>query len=45
MLILTGPSGSAKTALLRVLANELGFSIMEWINPAAVVWKDANGIF
>ncbi|KAI9092708.1 Rad17 cell cycle checkpoint protein-domain-containing protein [Phlyctochytrium arcticum] len=30
---LTGPSGAGKTAVIRALAKEMGFEIMEWSNP------------
>ncbi|ORX85317.1 P-loop containing nucleoside triphosphate hydrolase protein [Anaeromyces robustus] len=33
LLILTGPTGSGKTATLRVLAEELNIEIVEWTNP------------
>ncbi|KAJ3212820.1 Cell cycle checkpoint protein rad17 [Dinochytrium kinnereticum] len=33
ILVLTGPSGSGKTATLRMLAAEMGFDVLEWINP------------
>ncbi|KAG0201304.1 Cell cycle checkpoint protein rad17 [Mortierella sp. GBA30] len=32
ILVLTGPAGSGKTAVLRALAQEMGIRIMEWIN-------------
>lgn len=32
MLILTGPAGSGKTTVLRMLAKEMGLHIVEWIN-------------
>ncbi|CAG0886112.1 unnamed protein product [Cyprideis torosa] len=32
-LLLTGPSGSAKTTTLRVLCREKGISLIEWDNP------------
>ncbi|XP_034487386.1 cell cycle checkpoint protein RAD17 [Drosophila innubila] len=31
--LLTGPAGSGKTATLRVLAQEFGYELQEWINP------------
>ncbi|KAH8360158.1 hypothetical protein KR093_011093, partial [Drosophila rubida] len=31
--LLTGPAGSGKTATLRVLAQEFGYALHEWINP------------
>ncbi|KAJ3084411.1 Cell cycle checkpoint protein rad17 [Quaeritorhiza haematococci] len=36
LLILTGPSGSGKTAVVRMLSMELGFEIVEWVNPINV---------
>ena len=33
MLLLTGPPGCGKTACLHVLSKEMGFSILEWVNP------------
>ncbi|KAG0285296.1 Cell cycle checkpoint protein rad17 [Linnemannia gamsii] len=33
ILVLTGPAGSGKTAVLRNLAKEMGLHIVEWINP------------
>ncbi|KAI0027661.1 Rad17 cell cycle checkpoint protein-domain-containing protein [Vararia minispora EC-137] len=32
LLVLTGPSGAGKTATLRVLSGEMGFSVIEWIS-------------
>ena len=32
MLVLSGPSGSGKTTVVRMLAQELGLTIMEWVN-------------
>ncbi|KAI0794827.1 Rad17 cell cycle checkpoint protein-domain-containing protein [Abortiporus biennis] len=32
ILVLTGPAGSAKTATLRVLAEEMNFDMLEWRN-------------
>lgn len=31
--LLTGPAGCGKTATLRVLAQEMGYELQEWINP------------
>eukprot|EP00126_Sphaerothecum_destruens_P006433 Sdes_comp19348_c0_seq1m10576 len=31
--LLSGPSGSCKSALVKVLSREDGFEILEWINP------------
>ncbi|XP_060645500.1 cell cycle checkpoint protein RAD17 [Drosophila nasuta] len=31
--LITGPAGSGKTATLRVLAQEFGYALQEWINP------------
>lgn len=36
ILLLNGPSGCGKTTTLKVLANEFGFSISEWITPVDV---------
>ncbi|RUS31460.1 Rad17 cell cycle checkpoint protein-domain-containing protein [Jimgerdemannia flammicorona] len=33
LLILTGPAGSGKTAVLRMLSMEMNFEIIEWSNP------------
>ncbi|KAJ3047376.1 Cell cycle checkpoint protein rad17 [Rhizophlyctis rosea] len=33
ILVLTGPSGAGKTAVVHMLANELGCDILEWLNP------------
>jgi broad-specificity NMP kinase len=32
ILILTGPAGSGKTTVLRMLAKEMDLNIVEWIN-------------
>ncbi|RKP05095.1 Rad17 cell cycle checkpoint protein-domain-containing protein [Thamnocephalis sphaerospora] len=34
LLVLTGPSGSGRTATIRALARELNVEVQEWINPA-----------
>ncbi|KAJ3136641.1 Cell cycle checkpoint protein rad17 [Geranomyces variabilis] len=33
VLVLSGPSGAGKTALIQMLANELRYDILEWNNP------------
>ncbi|KAJ3178162.1 Cell cycle checkpoint protein rad17 [Geranomyces variabilis] len=33
VLVLTGPSGAGKTAVIQMLANELRYEILEWNNP------------
>lgn len=33
ILLLTGPSGSGKSAGIKILAKEFGYSITEWITP------------
>ena len=43
LLILTGPSGCAKTATVSVLAAEMKFDIIEWINPAGFKRVDVEG--
>ncbi|KAL1511466.1 hypothetical protein AB1Y20_006264 [Prymnesium parvum] len=35
MLVLSGPPGSGKSTMLRVLARELGFELCEWVEPRA----------
>ena len=43
LLVLTGPAGSGKSAVLRVLADELGFETCEWVEPrAASRWQDED---
>lgn len=36
IVLLSGPAGSAKTATLRCLAAEQGFTICEWVNPVSL---------
>ena len=38
MLVLSGPPGSGKSAMLRVLAKELDFEVCEWIEPRTQAW-------
>ena len=33
MLVLSGPTGSGKSAMLQVLAQELQFEVCEWLEP------------
>lgn len=42
MLIITGPCGAGKTAMIKVLANELGAELCEWTDPCQYIWKDAD---
>ena len=43
MLLLSGPPGCGKTATVHALSQELGFSVLEWVNPsnegANVTWN------
>ncbi|KJE95562.1 hypothetical protein CAOG_06005 [Capsaspora owczarzaki ATCC 30864] len=39
VLLLTGPPGAGKTALIRSLASSLRFEICEWVNPVRESWK------
>lgn len=34
MLLLSGPPGCGKMATLHALAQDMGFSVLEWINPS-----------
>ena len=43
LLVLSGPPGAGKSAVLRVLAEELGFETCEWLEPRALSWDDADG--
>lgn len=44
LLILSGPPGCGKTQAVRLLAEELGYDISEWIPPASVSWKESRYI-
>ncbi|KAK6641709.1 hypothetical protein RUM44_013424 [Polyplax serrata] len=35
ILLITGPPGSGKTVTLKLVADEKGFSVMEWITPVS----------
>ncbi|KAL8598637.1 hypothetical protein ACOMHN_013520 [Nucella lapillus] len=35
VLVLTGPPGSGKTAVVRTVAEDLGLAVQEWTNPSA----------
>eukprot|EP00908_Phaeocystis_cordata_P009483 Transcript_20263.p1 GENE.Transcript_20263~~Transcript_20263.p1 ORF type:complete len:641 (+),score=165.34 Transcript_20263:1-1923(+) len=39
MLVLSGPTGSGKSAMLRVLADELHFEVCEWLEPRSDPWN------
>ncbi|PIA18588.1 Rad17-domain-containing protein [Coemansia reversa NRRL 1564] len=41
ILVLEGPAGSCKSTCVRVLADELGLEIVEWINPLSGRLSDA----
>ena len=34
MLLLSGPPGCGKTATIHALAEDMDFSILEWVNPS-----------
>ncbi|KAJ7993760.1 hypothetical protein DPEC_G00258030 [Dallia pectoralis] len=36
ILLLTGPSGCGKSATVKVLAQQLGYSVQEWANPSSL---------
>ena len=38
VLVLSGPTGAGKSALIRVLADELGFELAEWQSPNGHSW-------
>ena len=43
ILVLTGPAGTAKTATMHVLSNELGFDILEWRNTMDEQFSRSDG--
>ena len=44
LLVLSGPPGSGKSTMLRVIATELGFETCEWVDPRSLSWEeDASG--
>ena len=43
ILIVTGPAGAGKTALVRVVGAEMGYQVSEWLNPARHVWSSEAG--
>ena len=42
LLVITGPPGSGKSTVLRVLADELGYETCEWIEPRGLSWDDSS---
>ena len=43
-LVLTGAAGTAKTATLRVLSNDLKFDIIEWRNGADEIYRGGDSL-
>ncbi|XP_030376222.1 cell cycle checkpoint protein RAD17 [Scaptodrosophila lebanonensis] len=41
--LLTGPAGAGKTATVRILAEEAGYDLREWVNPVDCEVIDALG--
>ena len=39
MILLTGPPGCGKSATLRVLASELGYELVEWLEGRSTRWR------
>ncbi|KAK6523471.1 Cell cycle checkpoint protein rad17 [Arthrobotrys megalospora] len=44
LLVLSGPSGTGKTATITALANELDFDVLKWENPSQH-WSGGDDIF
>ncbi|XP_011871318.1 PREDICTED: cell cycle checkpoint protein RAD17 [Vollenhovia emeryi] len=44
MLVLAGPSGCGKTATVRLLAEENGFNVIEWITPVDPAEDENNRV-
>ncbi|GLI69259.1 hypothetical protein VaNZ11_013841, partial [Volvox africanus] len=38
--VLSGPSGCGKSACVKVLAEAMGFGVVEWMPPAPVIWNE-----
>lgn len=39
-LVPAGPPGCCKSSMVRVLADELGFDIVEWTAPTPTMWSE-----
>lgn len=46
LLVLSGPSGTGKSAMLRVLGREMGYEMCEWVEPRSLgrelMWDDEH---